>query len=121
MGEVILLLLMIPIVICAVVLCMRKRQCNIQQSCSGNTNQSHGEGTEEATTAFNVERTYQSLDNMPVANSSDDVEENYMTSVDQGNHLAQPNDQNGGYAVIRQIRCDCLDDESTNVSIDGAV
>ena len=180
MGGVIFLLLMIPIVICAVVFCMRKHdrkltypnaedhmhhttppkylpaatninlicnnnvtQCSIQRSHSGNTNPSHGESTEQATTSFNVtsdKSKYESLNNnttgeynyntyaqnhllshhdMPAANSSDDVEENCMASADQGNQLAQPNDKNGVYGVIRQRKCDSFDNESTNVSTDG--
>ena len=117
-------------------------QCNIQQSYSGKTNPSHGESMEQTATAFSVtsdKSIHQSLDNnttgeynyayaqnhhlshhdMPAANSSDDVEENYMASVDQGNQLAQPNDKNDVYGAIRQRKCDSFDDESTNVSTDG--
>jgi len=117
-------------------------QCNIQRSYSGDANPSHGESTEQATAAFNVtsdKSKYESLDNnttgeynytyaqihlhshrnVPAANSSDDgVKKNYMASVDQRIQLAQQSDKNSGYAVIRQLRCDCLDDESTNVSTD---
>ena len=107
-------------------------QCNIQQSYSGNANPSHGVSTEEATvtTVFSAtsdKNICQPSDNdttgkydylhphhsMPT-NSTDDAMKDYMASVDQGNHLAQPSDKNGGYAVIRQRKCDHLDDEPTD-------